>query len=434
MSEESRELEYRIDRLQSELKLLQSQFSELKNLTYTGSEHNQTSLHHLQDLSAVELERALNPDIGESLPYALDVLLKVVADNDASDLHLKTNSYPTVRIAGDLVPLGKTKLTADQCRRLTFQALSVADRRKVLLGQEVDASLEMNGFRFRVSAFRERGNISVAMRLVKNTIPSFKELMLPPVLEMISKYNQGLVLVTGPAGSGKSTTLAAIINYINETRPVHIVTVEDPIEYLHQDKLAFITQREVGKDTSSYASAVRESLRQDPNVIMLGELRDKETIATAVTAAETGHLVLATMHTPSTVQSVDRLIETFSGPTQKQMRVLLANCLKAVVGQKLLKRVQGGLVCATEVLINTSTIGSYILEGRTHEIYPYIEQGATEGMHTFTQSLAALVSNQTVTRENALSHSINPLEFRMASEQNNIKTVGQKKKDYLDYL
>ncbi|MBN9418751.1 MAG: PilT/PilU family type 4a pilus ATPase [Candidatus Eremiobacteraeota bacterium] len=352
----------------------------------------------------------------QDLQFTLDDLLRVVINYNASDLHIKANAPPTVRLNGDLVPIGERPLTEQESLYLVMSSLPKDKRGKLNSIREIDAAYVSRGVRFRLNAFLERGRVSAAFRMVSTQVPNFEALGLPSVLARLSNMYNGLVLVTGPAGSGKSTTLAAVIDWINRNRRAHIVTIEDPIEYYHHDIHSFVSQREIGTDTTSFAEALRQALRQDPNVIMVGEMRDTETIMTAVTAAETGHLVLSTLHTPNTVQSIDRILDTFSGDQQKQIRMLLSSCLRGVVSQKLLQRVDGkGRVPAVEVLVCTSTVQSLILEGNTKEIYPYIQQGASEGMQTFTSSLTRLLEQGLVTREEAAFHAEQSTEFRLAN-------------------
>ncbi|MBX3170525.1 MAG: PilT/PilU family type 4a pilus ATPase [Candidatus Eremiobacteraeota bacterium] len=353
------------------------------------------------------------------LQFTLDDLLRVVINYNASDLHIKANAPPTVRLNGDLVPIGERPLTEQESLYLVMSSLPKDKRSKFNSIREIDAAYVSRGVRFRLNAFLERGRVSGAFRMVSTQVPNFETLGLPPVLARLSNMYNGLVLVTGPAGSGKSTTLAAVIDWINRNRRAHIVTIEDPIEYYHHDIHSFVSQREIGTDTSSFAEALRQALRQDPNVIMVGEMRDVETIMTAVTAAETGHLVLSTLHTPNTVQSIDRILDTFSGDQQKQIRMLLSSCLRGVVSQKLLQRIDGkGRVPAVEVLVCTSTVQSLILEGNTKEIYPYIQQGGSEGMQTFTTSLTRLLEQGLVSREEAAFHAEQSTEFRLANRHN----------------
>lgn len=362
----------------------------------------------------------LRPDLPRppGMNFGLDDLLRTVIKNRASDLHIKPHAPPTVRLEGDLVPIGDQPLSEEQCRYLVLSALPPHKREPLSVLQEVDHAYVCFGVRFRMNAFLERGNFTAALRMVNSAVPSFQELGLPPVLAHLASMQDGLVLITGPAGSGKSTTLAAVIDWINQNRRTHVVTIEDPIEYQHLDKTAYITQREVGTDTNSFVEALKQALRQDPNVIMLGEMRDAETIMTAVTAAETGHLVLSTLHTPNTVQAVDRIVDTFDGHVQKQVRMLLSTCLRGVVSQKLLNRLDGrGRIPAVEVLVNTSTVASHILDGQTQEIYQYIQRGASEGMQTFNQSLIGLLDRGLISYEDAAQVAERKTELRLAREQ-----------------
>lgn len=363
-------------------------------------------------------------DLAEELPrpagmnFTLDDLLRTVIKNRASDLHIKPFAPPTVRLEGELVPIGEKALTPEQTEYLVLSALPPRKRMPLSELQEVDHAHVAFGVRFRMNAFLERGNFTAALRMVNSAIPSFQDLGLPQVLARLASLQDGLVLITGPAGSGKSTTLAAVLDWINSNRRTHVVTIEDPIEYQHQDKTAYITQREIGTDTTSFVEALRQALRQDPNVIMVGEMRDVETIMTAVTAAETGHLVLSTLHTPNTVQAIDRIVDSFEGHVQKQVRMLLAQCLRGVVSQKLLNRQDGrGRVPAVEVLVNTPTISSHILDGQTQEIYQYLQRGASEGMQTFTQSLIGLLDRGLVSYQDAAQVADRKTELRLAREQ-----------------
>ena len=351
------------------------------------------------------------------LGFELHDLLHVVVKHNASDLHIKVGAPPTVRLDGELVPVGSQVLTAQDCKGLIFGAITRAQRRRLFERKELDFAYTTPTARYRVNAFLQRGTVSAAFRMLRTEIPALDDLGLPPVLKQLAEFGNGLILVTGPAGMGKSTTLAAMIDHINSTRKQHIITIEDPIEFLHTDKMSLVTQREIGADTTSYTDALRQALRQDPNVILIGEMRDAETIMTAATAAETGHLVLSTLHTPNATQAIDRILDTFKGDQQAQFRLLLSNVLRGVVSQRLLLRADGqGRIPAVEVMIATSTITSLILEGRTQEIYPYMQQGATEGMQTFTQSLTQLYESGLITREEAMYHADQPTEFRLGTE------------------
>ncbi|NDD27235.1 MAG: type IV pilus twitching motility protein PilT [Proteobacteria bacterium] len=348
------------------------------------------------------------------LGFELHDLLQVMIKHNASDLHLKVGSPPTVRLDGELIPVGNDVLTDNDCKRLILGAISKSQRRQLLQSKDLDFAYAIPEARFRVNAFLSRGSVHSAFRLLRTEMPSIDSLHLPPVLKDLSLRHSGLVLVTGPAGSGKSTTLAAMIDHINATQKKHVITIEDPIEFLHKDKQSIITQRELGADTQSFQDGLRQALRQDPNVILIGEMRDAETIMTAAVAAETGHLVLSTLHTQNAVQAVDRMIDVFSGEQQRQFRMLLANTLRGVVSQRLLQRADSqGRVAAVEVMVATSTVTSLILEGKTNEIYPYIEQGTSEGMQTFTASLSRLLEQGLITKDEALYHADQPTELRL---------------------
>ena len=385
--------------------------------------------HPIRSVYTAEVVRP--PDLN----FSLDDLLRVVIDYNASDLHIKANAPPTVRLNGDLVPIGDRPLNEAEALYLVLSSIPKEKRTRLNHIREVDAAYVSRGVRFRLNVFLERGRVSAAFRMVSTNIPNFDVLGLPPVLARLANMHNGLVLVTGPAGSGKSTTLAAVVDWINRNRRAHVITIEDPIEYYHSDIHSFVSQREVGSDTTSFAEALRQALRQDPNVIMVGEMRDTETILTAVTAAETGHLVLSTLHTPNTVQSIDRILDTFSGDQQKQIRMLLSTSLRGVISQKLLQRSDGkGRVPAVEVLVCTSTIQSLILEGNTKEIYPYIQQGGNEGMQTFTSSLTRLLEQGLVTREEAAFHAEQSTEFRLANRHTEQKSGTTPSGSYLNWL
>lgn len=378
--------------------------------------HQSTPAALLPHGEEISVALDLSPARPADLRFGIDDLLRVVINYNASDLHLKAGAPPTVRLNGDLVPIGDHSLSEADAHYLVLASLPAKKRSRLARLQEIDHAYVSNGVRFRMNAFLERGRLSAAYRMISTNIPNFESLGLPSVLARLANLHNGLILVTGPAGSGKSTTLAAVIDWINRNRRAHIVTIEDPIEYYHRDIHSFISQREIGSDTSSFPEALRQALRQDPNVIMVGEMRDIETILTAVTAAETGHLVLSTLHTPNTVQSIDRILDTFSGDQQKQIRMLLASCLRGVVSQKLLQRVDGkGRIPAVEVLVCTSTVQSLILEGNTKEIYPFIQQGGNEGMQTFTVALTRLLEQGLVTREEAMFHADQTTELTLAT-------------------
>lgn len=352
-----------------------------------------------------------------TISYNLDTLLQLVANHKASDLHVRAGNCPMVRLEGELLPVGKNKLTSADTKKLITDVMTTSQKTKLANEGSVNFARNIPGHRFRVTAYKQRGTIGAAIRFLRTDIPTFEELSLPLVMKRFANLNHGLVLVTGPAGSGKSTTLAAMVGYMNTTKKNHIITIEDPIEFVHQDNYSIITQREVGADTTSFFIALKEALRQDPNVILIGEMRDPETVWTAIMAAETGHLVFSSLHTHSTAQAIDRMIDFFSGEQQKQFRHLLAAVLKGVISLKLIQRADGkGRVPAVEVLVVTPTIASFIAEGNSSEIYPYIVQGGHEGMQTFTESLMKLYESAIITKEEALYHADHPTEFRLGIE------------------
>ena len=335
----------------------------------------------------------------------IDDLLTEAVQNKASDLHLSVDSRPRNRVDGDLVEmLGHPIITDDW---LSKQIQKVAPERlwqEFLDNGEADLSYRLNEEnRFRVNVFKQRGNIAAVFRSIPTKIKTIEELEMPEILYDLVKLSRGLILVTGETGSGKSTTLTAMIDYINDTRQEHIVTIEDPIEFVHKNKKSLVNQREVGMDTFSFAEALKRVLRQDPDVILIGELRDPETISTALTAAETGHLVFGTLHTQSASKTIDRIIDSFPAAQQGQVRSQLSDTLKAVISQNLVKRVGGGRAAATEILVSTSAIAANIREGKTSQIYNSISTGGAHGMHTLDQDLKRLVSAGLVEKEEVMN-------------------------------
>ena len=336
----------------------------------------------------------------------------------ASDLHLRAGSTPVIRINGELRPMsGVNKLSQEETLEMAFSMMSNRQKQHFKEVFEVDIGYGVSGLgRFRVNIFQQRNSIGIVARVIADSVKNFAELGLPPILNKVSEELRGLILVTGTTGSGKSTTLSAIVDNINEKRNSHIVTIEDPIEFLHKDKESFITQREVDVDTRSFAEALRGSLRQDPDVILVGEMRDLETIETALVAAETGHLVLSTLHTLDAQETLTRIISAFPPYQQKSVRIQLAGLLKAVVSQRLMKSADGtSRVPAVEVLISTPLIRDYILhEEKTSSIRDAIAAGTSQyGMQTFDQSLFYLYQAGLVSLEEALRGSTNPDEFRL---------------------
>ncbi|OHA72609.1 MAG: type IV pili twitching motility protein PilT [Candidatus Wildermuthbacteria bacterium RIFCSPHIGHO2_12_FULL_49_13] len=354
-----------------------------------------------------------NPSI--PLQKEIQELLDITIGEKASDLHLSVGQPPILRISGGLVPLSKKPpITAQFTEEFAQALLTEEQRAKLARDREIDFSynLEERGARFRGNIFYTMGNLSIALRFIPQDILTIEELNLPSVLHQFTRASQGFVIIAGPSGHGKSTTLASIVDEINRTRAEHIITIEDPIEYVFRDDKSVIDQREVTKDTKNFASALRATFRQDPNVIMVGEMRDAETIATALTAAETGHLVFATLHTNSAAQTVHRIVDSFPAEQQGQIRAQLSGSLLGVVSQRLLPRNQGGLIPACEVLMVNAAAANLIRENKVHELPLVIETSAEEGMISLNRALAALVKIREITMENALRYSLNPAELR----------------------
>ncbi|TFC56939.1 MULTISPECIES: type IV pilus twitching motility protein PilT [unclassified Cryobacterium] len=328
--------------------------------------------------------------------------LQEVLDLDGSDLHVTVGAPPSIRVNGSLRPLDNTnRWMREKVQSALYSLLSPAQREEFERELELDFAYTTNGARFRVNYYQQRNSIGGAFRLIPREIKQLKDLGVPESVGRFAAMARGLVLVTGPTGSGKSTTLAALVDQVNRTRADHIVTVEDPIEFLHRHQKSLVNQREVGSDTHSFAAALKHVLRQDPDVILIGELRDLETISVALTAAETGHLVFATLHTQSAAQTIDRIIDVFPPHQQSQVRSQLAATLQGVVCQTLVKRVDGGRVVATEVLFATSAIANLIREGKTYQISSAMQAGREQGMHSMDQHLADLVNTGLITRKSA---------------------------------
>ncbi|MFN8219266.1 MAG: type IV pilus twitching motility protein PilT [Fimbriimonadales bacterium] len=334
----------------------------------------------------------------------IDELLHVVVDRNASDLHICQASEPIIREDGALKKLNFEKFTPQDIQRMMYEIISDENITKFETTLELDFSYTLpRRARFRVNLYRDKGSCAAAFRLIPQKIPTVRDLNLPPILETLTEKPRGLILVTGPTGSGKSTSLAAMVNHINSTRSVHIITIEDPIEYLHSHKLSVINQRELGADTRSFAAALRASLREDPDVLLVGEMRDVETIQLAITAAETGHLVFATLHTNNAAESIDRMIDVFPPGQQEQIRVQLANNIQAVCAQQLLPRAGApGRVPAVEVMVATPAIRNLIRENKTHQLPSMIQTSAQHGMINMDQSLRDLYLKGFVVLEEAM--------------------------------
>ncbi|MGQ9618610.1 MAG: type IV pilus twitching motility protein PilT [Candidatus Aminicenantia bacterium] len=345
-------------------------------------------------------------------------LLRIAIEREASDLHLKVGNHPIIRVHGELIPLVELKrIVPEDTIAMAYSIMNTQQKEKFKKNMEIDLAYSVPGLgRFRCNIFYQRGAIGLVLRIIPSKIRTIRELLLPPVLEEICMEKRGLVLVTGTTGSGKTTTLAAMIDYINTNRVEHIITIEDPIEYLHRDKKSIVNQREVGVDTEAFSTALISALREDPDVILVGEMRDYETIETAIVAAETGHLVLSTLHTLDAPETVNRIISVFPPYHQKQVRIQLASVLKAVISMRLLPRTDGnGRVPAVEVMITTPFIKDCIInKEKTHLIREAIKQGVSQyGMQTFDQSLHKLYQAKYITLEEALKWASNPDELKL---------------------
>lgn len=344
----------------------------------------------------------------------IDELLYIVTEKGASDLHLCPHVEPIIRVDGQLMRLNYEKAQPTETQRLMYDILTDEQIQRFESTLELDFSYSLQKMaRFRVNVYRDKGAVASAFRLIPAKVPTIRELNQPVILEELTRRPRGLILVTGPTGSGKSTTLAAMVNQINTERSCHVITIEDPIEYLHGHRFSIINQRELGQDTKSFAAALRSALREDPDVILVGEMRDLETIQLAITASETGHLVFATLHTNNAAESIDRIVDVFPPGQQEQIRIQLANNLQAIVSQQLLPRAgQPGRVPATEVMIATPAIRNLIRENKTHQIHTMIQTSGQMGMQTMDQSLRDLYLRGSVTYEEVMSRAINPDELR----------------------
>ena len=344
----------------------------------------------------------------------IDELLHIVVDRNASDLHICMNEAPVIREDGALKRLNFEKFTPQILQRMLYEIISDDNINRFETTLELDFSYQLpRRARFRVNMYRDRGSCAAAFRLIPQKIPTVRDLNLPPLLETLTDKPRGLILVTGPTGSGKSTSLAAMINHININKAVHIITIEDPIEYLHTHKQSVINQRELGGDTKSFANALRASLREDPDVLLVGEMRDMETISLAITAAETGHLVFATLHTNNAAESVDRIIDVFPPGQQEQIRVQLSNNLQSIISQQLLPRAGApGRIPANEIMLASPAIRNLIREAKTHQIPSMIQTSGNLGMITMDQNLRDLYLKGYVTLEEIFSRCQNPDELK----------------------
>lgn len=341
-------------------------------------------------------------------------ILYYAIDKNASDVHIKFDAPPIIRVDGKLrIVEGESILKEEKCEEYVKSLLNKDQLNRLEKEKELDFSFSINGTRFRTNVFYEKGRLSAALRLINSDIRTFKELGLPPILEKFTLASQGLVIIAGPTGHGKSTTLASMINYINQNQNAHIITIEDPIEYSFENKKSIITQREVGNDTHSFAKALRSSFREDPNVIMVGEMRDLETIEAALTLAETGHLVYTTLHTNSASQTANRIIDVFPPHQQAQIKSQLASVILGVVSQRLIPKVSGGRTVACEIMIANHAIRNIIREGKTHQLDNIIATSASEGMISLDKVLAEMVNKGDITLDDALTWAIDQKSFKM---------------------
>lgn len=353
----------------------------------------------------------------------IEELLELVVAQKGSDLHISSGLPPVIRVDGKLQRTDQPPLSPDDVETLLFPMLSNDQRRRLEQEWELDFSYGIQGLsRFRVNFYKDKGNYAAAFRVIESVVPSFDKLGLPPVVQKTAEKPRGMILVTGPTGSGKSTTLASMVDYINTSRSEHILTIEDPIEFVHTSKKSIIHQRELGQDTRSFGNALKSALREDPDVILVGELRDLETISLAITAAETGHLVLGTLHTSSASQTIDRIIDVFPEGQQQQIRVQLSNSLVAVFAQTLLPRVQPdgskkGRVMAQEIMLVIPAIANLIREAKAAQIYSSIQMNQGLGMQTLEMALKDLYLKKMITLEDALARSSRPDELKRSIEQ-----------------
>ena len=364
----------------------------------------------MSDSTQTQTKTGVEQGIGN---IQIQQLFKVMVDNGASDLHLTVGSSPGMRISGDIVRVKVGSLTPEDTKRLIYQILTEKQKAELEKNLELDFSFGIKGLaRFRANVFYSKGSVAAVFRQIPSLIPDFEALGLPPVLLDMVNVSSGLFLVTGPTGSGKSTTLASIIDKLNSNSPNHIITLEDPIEFVHPHKMSLVNQREIGADTLNFTKGIKSLLRQDPDIVLVGELRDPETIEAALTIAETGHVVFGTLHTNSTVQTINRIINVFSHEQQEQIRTLLSFVLQGVVAQQLLPKIPKGRIAAQEILRITPAIRNLIREDKVHQIYSQMQIGQEEsGMFTMNQNIKKYLDSGLITPETAMTYSNNPEEL-----------------------
>ncbi|MFZ5437570.1 MAG: type IV pilus twitching motility protein PilT [Patescibacteria group bacterium] len=343
----------------------------------------------------------------------MKAILDLLIAQGGSDLHLIVGSLPTIRVQGKLYPVKNIELlNLETAQELIFSLVTDEQRQYIITNKELDFSYQHDdGARFRVNVYHEKGNLSAAFRFIPSKISTIDELGLPPIFHQFTQYPQGLILITGPTGEGKSTSLAAMIDEINHVRAEHILTIEDPIEFVYRPNKSIISQREVSRDTNSWDMALRSALREDPDVVLIGEMRDFETIASAITIAETGHLVFATLHTATAAQTIDRIVDVFPAHQQSQIRMQLAGTLQAIVSQRLVTKVDGDLMATVEIMIANSAVRSMIRDGKTHQLDSVIQTSSQEGMMLFEMHLAQLIQQGLIDKETALRKAFRPKEL-----------------------
>lgn len=355
----------------------------------------------------------------------IDLYLEFMIENKASDVHLSSNFPATYRIDGEIVPTESEPLTSDEIQAMAYEIM--AERNKIQFEECNDTDFAYSidtGDRFRVNVFRDMNGVGIVIRLIPSKILTFEDLKLPAVIRDMCTLNKGLVLVTGPTGSGKSTTLAAMVDFINRTRKDHIITIEDPIEFVHKSRECLVNHREVGKHTKSFSAALRAALREDPDIVLVGEMRDLETVEIALETAETGHLVFGTLHTTTAASTVDRIIQQFPANRQEQIRAMLSTSLKGVVAQTLLKRQGGGRCAALEILVVNSAVSALIRENKIYQIQSVIQTSQKIGMRTLNDALIELVENGTVAVEDAVQKSIDRQDLKLLFDQRGIEYDG----------